>query len=183
MQVRSFKQHKKGDLPKSTQLAKKFTSLQPDLTIEGDPVVAGRPARWNSVVIIDPQKNRIKSSGGQCFIPLSFRAKNRGTGNAMNFEVRVKPKGPGVPVTIREAPLPRGSSRKVEAVYKLKKGRHTLNVVLDPGNRVRESNEKNNNFTLTIYVKQDCQPHGELQKKPVLPKGRVPVVPLKGLKK
>lgn len=134
--------------------------------------VAGKfPVVWGQAVTISEGDAR-SARNGICEVAVRHETQNAGTAATGSFGRRWTNRQNPVPVTEVYPPIPAGGSVQRTDTLPLKPGVNRLALALDYLNQVRETNDGNNVYPLTITVNGSCG-----LTPPATPGGSAPAVP------
>lgn len=119
-------------------------------------LVAGKhPVAWEQGIVI-PDADARRKTNGICDVALGHDTINAGSAASGPFGRRwANPQNPA-PFTDTYPSIPAGGSLSRTDTLPLKPGANHLTLALDPMNQVKESNEGDNLYTLTITVNGTC---------------------------
>ncbi|MBF8258913.1 MAG: hypothetical protein HW377_1287 [Actinobacteria bacterium] len=119
-------------------------------------MVAGKyPAVWGQGVSVSEADAR-RAAGGVCDVTVKHDAVNAGAAASGPFARRwVNNRNPA-PFTDTYPPIPAGGMEPRTDTLPLKPGANELTLTLDPLDQVKESNETNNVYRVTITVSGGC---------------------------
>jgi hypothetical protein len=119
-------------------------------------MVAGKyPVAWGQGVTISAADAR-RAANGVCEVAISHETLNAGSAAAGPFGRRWANRQSPASLTDSYPPIPAGGSLQRTDTLALKPGVNHLSLTLDPQNQVRESDENNNVYPLTITVNGTC---------------------------
>jgi hypothetical protein len=136
-------------------------SLQyPDLTAADSATVAGKTQRqnipWNTPVTIDA-KDAVSIANGMCTFTVQYALRNLANGAAGSFKSAWTNSATMQTVERTWAGIaPGATSAPVSDSLSLKPGQNPLTLDIDKGGLVKEVNETNNQFRVTVNVTGSC---------------------------
>lgn len=139
------------------QAAPKPMMLQlPDLVAAPEVSVAGRPAAWGGTVTIDATAARQKDNG-ICRFPVQYGVRNIGSGVSAGFATALSVStNTGATADHSWLPVTPGGSAKNIDTIPLKPGLNQVTLTIDTRGGVKETNERNNEYRLTVTVNGQC---------------------------
>ncbi|MBD3792069.1 MAG: hypothetical protein IE918_07995 [Campylobacterales bacterium] len=144
----------------------------PDITVAGAPKIAGKKAQWGRSIKLNSSTDRLKKADGYCKVPVDYMIYNSGTDTANAFRISWNVSGIA-PVTRTLSSLTPNMKRNEKDTFTIKPGRNMIKLKLDDLNQVKEANEANNEFILTVELTGDC---GGISHLPI--KKKIPVLPM-----
>ncbi|MBD3797595.1 MAG: hypothetical protein IE887_07625 [Campylobacterales bacterium] len=149
------------------------TRQRPDITVFGAPKIAGKKVQWGRSIKLNSSTDKLKKVDGFCEVPVDYVIYNSGTDAANTFRINWNVSGV-VFVTRNLSSLTSNMKRNEKDTFMVKPGRNMIKLKLDDLNQLKESNEANNEFKLTIELTGDC---GGISNLPI--KRKIPVLPIK----
>jgi hypothetical protein len=132
----------------------------PDITSQGGVIVGGTGASWGGTIGVDAKQalSINANNSGLCEFVIEHTARNAGLSPTGTFDSQWK--NSAVPGSAGRVwlPLAAGASKSEKDLVRLKPGANPLQLSLDNQNQVKESNEANNQFGLTVNVSGSCGP-------------------------
>jgi len=132
-------------------------TARPDLVSAPFIVVAGRNMPWNSQATV--RARQAKPVGqGLCEITIQHNVRNIGNKASGPFQTRFANSTVPGAFTRQWPSLSPGQSSTQTDILRLRAGNNTLTLTLDAASQVRESNESNNQYRVTLVLDGHCLP-------------------------
>ncbi len=129
----------------------------PDLTSAPFIVIAGKNVSWGTGASVEAQQART-AAGGVCELPVQHNVRNIGKAASGPFQTTFSA-GTTTGGFSRQWPsIGPGQASTQTDLLRLRPGTNTLTLHIDPGNQVREANEGNNLYRVTIQINGRCEP-------------------------
>lgn len=127
----------------------------PDITTEPALTIGGKRASWGQAVTMTASDAQ-RSANGVCYFPVNYAVRNAGSPVAGSFYSTLA--GSQVPAPTGRTWPPMGQNAVVSQTdsVALKPGQNVLTLTMDQRNQVKESNENNNVFRLTVTLSGEC---------------------------
>lgn len=116
----------------------------PDLTANAAPMVNHIQAQWNTTV-------DLSASTASQRVPLGFTIQNQGKSSSTTCHVSLTVSGKEL-VKQPLGPMAPGEAMVVDMAVDLSPGLHPMVLMVDSANELRESNEGNNRFQITLKI-------------------------------
>ena len=150
----------------------------PDITAEPALTIGGQRASWGRTVTVAAADAQ-RSANGVCSFPVSYAVRNAGGPVPGPFSSTLAGSLAPTPTTRTWPALGQKAIVNQSDTVGLKPGRNILTLTLDQRNQVKESNENNNVFRLTVTLTGECgtarvQPPTQILKQPTPPSGSAP---------
>lgn len=129
----------------------------PDLTAEPQVAMGGRRVSWGQAMALTAAAAQ-RSAGGVCYFPVQYGVRNAGSLAGGPFYSTWSNSLLPQPVGRDWPALAPGAVSSQSDTLGLKPGQNILTLTLDQRNQVRESNENNNQFRLTVTLSGECGP-------------------------
>ncbi len=130
---------------------------QPDLASATFIIIAGKNVSWNGSGGVDAKQAK-SAAGGVCEYPVQHNVRNLGKAASGPFQTRFDNNAVPGGFTRQWPSIGPGQTSTQTDILRLRPGSNTLILHIDPANQVRESNEGNNQFRVTIQVNGKCDP-------------------------
>lgn len=142
----------------------------PDITAEPALTIGGKRTSWGQTVTVAAADAQ-RSANGVCSFPVSYAVRNAGGPVAGAFSSTLAGSLAPTPTTRTWPALGQKAIVNQSDTVGLKPGRNILTLTLDQRNQVKESNENNNVFRLTVTLTGECgtarvQPPTQILKQP-----------------
>jgi titin len=153
----------------TSTLATAHAAPLPDITAANQVTIADAAAAWDKAVNIDAKK-ALSMRNGICAFVVKYAVRNAEQGATGNFKSAwTNSAAPGT--WTKDWPsLAPGASMSQTDTINLKPGQNLLTLSLDQMNQVKESNENNNQFRLTVNLTGQCGAAGVVALPAVAPK-------------
>lgn len=129
----------------------------PDLVSAPFIIIAGKNVSWGTGTSVEARQARA-TAGGICEFPVQHNVRNIGKAASGPFQTTF---GAGTPAGGFRRQWPSigpGQTSTQTDLLRLRPGTNTLTLHIDPAHQVRESNEGNNHYRVTIQVNGRCEP-------------------------
>lgn len=129
----------------------------PDLASAPFIIIAGKNVSWGTGISIEAHQART-AAGGVCEFPVQHNVRNIGKAASGPFQTTFSAGNPAGGFSRQWPSVGAGQASTQTDLLRLRTGTNTLTLHIDPGNQVRESNEGNNQYRVTIQVNGRCEP-------------------------
>ncbi len=130
---------------------------QPDLASATFIIIAGKNVSWDGSASVDAKQAR-SAVGGVCEFSVQHNVRNHGKAISGPFQTRFDNNAVPSGFTRQWPSIGPGQTSTQTDILRLRPGSNTLILHIDPTNQVREANEGNNQFRVTIQVNGKCDP-------------------------
>jgi hypothetical protein len=137
-------------------------TIAPDLTCSVGPKIAGQSVAWGGTITVEG-KEAVSRNNGICEFQFEYAVRNvgngplAGTSGNKTFRTLLTNSAVGGNWTHVFALMAPKSVQSDTIRIPLKPGNNVLQLVLDDQHQIKESNENNNTFKLTVIVKGKCE--------------------------
>jgi hypothetical protein len=133
-------------------------TLLPDITCAGQVRIANVPARWGDTITIDANQatSKNRNNSGLCEFPIEYSVRNAGNFIAGSFRSLWTNGAVSGNWNHAWGQIAVNGAKTDKDILPLKPGNNKLKLVLDDLQEIKESNEANNEFHITIIVTGNC---------------------------
>jgi hypothetical protein len=137
-------------------------TIAPDLTCIVGPKIAGQSAAWGGTITVEG-KEAVSRNNGICEFQFEYTVRNVGNGplggtsGNKTFRTILTNSAVGGNWTHVFTLMAPKSAQSDTVRIPLKPGNNVLQLVLDDQHQIKESNENNNTFKVTVIVKGKCE--------------------------